>query len=323
MQVLEQYAVWLGVGPVGVVLLALGLKRLRLWIVSKRPKPEETGYPQTDKATGPMYVTAAPEPARPVNEVEEYYKRFRRTEAEVEREVQLATQKAMFKAVEENSPQLLTIYDPSDVKQGDPLTKLEDFPLDDMRRQATSNHPAAGELGEVVILDFRTLPNDMHPGFMPRTFREKYAQKVQERKDAIERGKIKTARPDGHGGPVGIASADPKTQADIERHREYSDRVREQARRDFEELKPQIRADAEKTAREKFVPARTAQFQKEAAERNVDVKVVVEEFVKLVGDQAVQQAEERFNRAGPLNERNPLLKSLTGERMRKAGAWTY
>lgn len=330
---LEDNLVW--AGPTGILALVFGLRKLRLWIVSLRKKPEETGYPTTDKAEAPevkpdhgpepdpMYVQAPPPPAVPENPIEAYYKENRRVLADAEREISLVNQKAQFEAVEKNNPQLVTIYDPYDVTPDQPIARTEDFPLDDSRRQVDSGHAAAGEQGEVVILDYRSSPDEMAPGFKPLPFRERYKLKAAARRAAIKGGAIKTARPDGHSGPVVITSTDPKTQADIEKHQEYRERVASQAEKDFLELLPQIKADAEKLAREKFVPPRMEEFKREAEERGVPVDQVVDEFVRKVGEDAGWAAEARFKKAGPLDESNPLLRKLTPERMRQAGAWQY
>lgn len=320
---LEDNLLWLG--PTGLFVLTMGLRQLRLWLLSLRKKPEPPAEPTpVEPAPDYQYSTAPPAPVEPVNPVEAYYRAHRRELAVCEREIALVNQKAQFEVVERNNPQLVTIYDPADVKAGGPIAKTEDFPLDDIRRKNDSGHPAAGMLHEeMVVIDYRPLPNALVPGFMPKTFAEKYQEKARARADAIRQAAIKTARPDGFGGPVGVVSADPVTQADIEAHKEYSSRIRDQARRDFEELKPQIKADAEKMAREKFVPPREQEFRQEADERGVPYEQVVEEFVRKVGEDAVWAAEARFQKAGPLDESNQLLKNLTGERMRKAGAWQY
>lgn len=340
MKWLESYATELGFGAAGIFVLTFLLKKLRLWIVSLRKKPEAQPTTTTPAASDPteekpalggpeippkfQYSTAPAAAAEPVNPVEAYYAAHRRNLAVCEKEIGLVVQKAQFEAVERNNPQLVTVYDPADVTVGLPIAKAEDFPLDDLRRKADSGHPAAGMTEEVVVIDYRPLPNELVPGFQPLPFREKYKLKAQQRAEAIRKAAIKTARPDGPGGiGVKVTSADPVTQADIEAHKEYSERVRSQARRDFDELKPQIKTDAEKMALEKFVPPRMEEFKEEAAERGVDVQQVIDEFVRKVGEDAVWAAEARFQNPGPLDESNPLLRNLTPERMRKSGAWQY
>ncbi len=282
---------------VGILLLTYLIRQFRLYVLRKKADREKNVVPPV---TMPVDIPPPPEPEappepppEPVNQVEEYYKRFKQTLAESNKRVALKNQEAQFLAVEHNRPQLLTIYDPADVKAGDPLCKLEDFPLDDVRRNNDSGHPATNQTGEVVILDFRTPPNEIYDGFWPAPFRERYVALAASRKKAITEGALSRK-------PTLI-------DALIDESKAASAKNREQANKDFAELLPEIRKQAEMIARENMVPARMAAILTEAETLGVTAESLIEEFVISVGNTAVEQAKKRFAVSGGLSEDNALL----------------
>lgn len=283
---------------VGLLLLTYVIRQFRLYVLRKKADREKAVVPPPAAPVNvpipePEYVPPPEPPPAPVNQVEEYYRRFKQDLSEADRQVALKNQEAQFLAVEHNRPQLLTIYDPADVKAGDPLCKLEDFPLDDMRRNNDSGHPAANQTGEVVILDFRTPRDEMTERFLPAPFRERYAALAASRKKAITEG--------------ALSRKPSSVDAMIEESKAASAKNREQANKDFAELLPEIRKQAETIAREKMVPNRMEDFKKEAEQHGVDVVVIIDQFVKSVGDTAEAQAKARFQKAGPLSDSNALL----------------
>lgn len=337
MEDLAQY----GLGGATVALIAAWLlKKLREFILAGRAKvrietsepPEDLDeiLPPTEAAlvARPEPVTPPPAPPAPppVNAVEDYYRQWKRSLPDADREVQLAVQKAQFLATKKNKPQLLTLYDPSDVPPGTPLTRLEDFPLDDSRRKPTADHPAAGECGDVVVLDFRPLADELNAGFLPAPFRERYAAMVARRQAAITAGAVKTARwePAGITTILDVESTDAKLQLDIQKHKAYRAKIETEVKADLERLLPDIRTSAEKMAREVFVPSRLDALRAEANEKGVPVEELIDAFVASVGEAAVRGTEDRVRRGGPLTAANALLSGhLTGERMAAGNMWQF
>lgn len=337
-QLLESKLAWLG--PWGLIALTLALKWLRKFIKKAgreaksagtyiKPAVEVTqefGDPadfadvdQEARAYGfPKPAVAAPPP----NPVEEHYRKNGRALVDAEKEVQLAQQLAQHNAIVRRAPQLLTIYDPNDVKAGDPLTRLEDFPHDDIRRQPGSNHPAAGEVGDVVVLDFRLLPDEFDQA---PCFRDRYAAKAKARLEAIKAGAMKgVARPADGSTTFRVVSADEVVDRDIVWAKRQSAENRLKAKQDFVALLPEIRAEAERLARDVMVPARREEIEKEAADKGVSVDTVVDAYVLWVGQTAVERAEAQFASRPDLND-EATRKRVTGTLLRAdpPAAWVH
>jgi hypothetical protein len=327
-QLLMSKLAWLG--PWGLIALTLGLRWLRKFIKTAGREAKSAGtyakpaveitqefgdrsdFADDDQAAR-AYGFPKPEAAPPPNPVEEHYRKTGRTLVDAEKEVQLAQQLAQHNVVARNAPQLLTIYDPADVKAGDPLTRLEDFPHDDIRRQPGSNHPAAGELGDVVVLDFRLLADEFDSA---PPFRDRYAAKVKARQEAIKGGAMTgIARPaDGSTG-FRVVSADEVIDRDIVLSKRRSAENRLKARQDFIALLPEIRTEAERLARDVMVPARMEEITREAGEKGVSVDTVVDAYVLWVGQTAVERAEAQFSSRPDLNDPE-TRKRVTGTLLR-------
>lgn len=229
--------------------------------------------PAPDSLPG-SYMPPQPEPAKPqVNEVEEFYARERRAFEQrqelITAEVALANQRAQHLMVTKGVAVLLTIKDPAGVPEGEAICEV---------RELLEDEPGYG-ICALKVVDHRPATP---PVWLPPHAREAYEYKEKKRQEALsDEGR-------------------DKIEADIRDAKAYSEKIRQTARKDFEELIPEIRADAEKLAREKFVPNRAAQINAEASERGCDPKVVIEEFVSEVVEQAVAAARRRYATTQPL-----------------------
>lgn len=278
-------------GPTGLIVLTFVLRQLRLFIIKHRkpkvepptPVPDPVPDPEPDPVDAPppeppsVISLGVQQSSTAIVNVEDFYAKLKARREKISTGVSAALQSAIFLAVEENRPQLVTLYDPTDVKEGDSICSVEDFPYTDPRRRPTSGHPAAGELGEVVVIDTRQLPNPDHSGHMPRPFAERWKALAEQRRAAIENGSVDS--------PV------KSVRTQIQAHAEYMRRIRQQAEIDFELLKASVREDAEKMAREVFVPKRMAELEKESTESGVPVQKVIDSFVSMVGDEAVNRMQ--------------------------------
>lgn len=256
-------------GPVALVALAYGLRRLRLLILARKAARPALVTPETPAPllSVPEAQEQAQEPAKKAENPEDYYRRLKDAQTIEPVWVAAAHQEAQFRAVERNEDVILTLHDPRTVKEGDPPYTISPKPVD---------HPNPAS---VVVIDDRPLAQqdaDTRKTVLTRPMREKHEKRQDARDEAIRE------------------ASSGKLAGEIEAAKKYSRDTRIQARKDMEEAIPLIRADAEKLARKRLVPPRMDAFNAEAGERKVKVDVVIEEFVKKVADDAEKEARDRF-----------------------------
>jgi len=312
----------------GALILARFLRLVRLFIKPDTPTGTNVNPPVepdvgTASTIGPIVPPPEAPPPRPVDQpviqvpapqlppepIDAYYRKHNRDRDEADREVSQALYRAQHAAIVDDKPQLLTIYDPADVKPPAPLFRLEHLPYDDIRRKPDSGYPFAGSTDAVVVLDFRPLPHELDDGTR-HPFSARWAARAAARREALRAGAILTARQDADG--LDLESSSRKVQGDIDAHKAYSARMRAKAATDIAELLPEIRAEAERLAREHMVAPREDELRAEAAAEGLTYEQVVDRFVREVGDGAVRQAK-----TGPLDA-DRLFR-----RLRNGGAWQY
>jgi hypothetical protein len=257
------------IGPVALVALALLLKGFR-----------HAFFPKTVKTTQEV-LTAAPAqsqgPSR-ASEPETYDGMVRRVNAQarkdelsVSRVIQEAIQEAQRRAVEENRPTKLTLFDPAEVKEGDPFFLIEDLPKSSGVNVATS--PEA----DLVIDDRRPLLDEKHGTvFLPKHLREARDAEAQARRRA-----------------VGSAT---DLQDKIDEFTARRDAINAKADTSLEQVLVEIKADARKVATG-LLGKYKADHQREAIERRVSVEQVEQEFMDLVAFQAENEARDMYRHA--------------------------
>lgn len=291
----------------GILAVAFAARQFRLYVLRKKAEREakKDELPQRYN-TGNPYIDAAYESQKPAppltpeippytpparNEVEDFYAKekaaWQKRQDDAAHLIALANQKAQFEMVQNGKCIRLTIYDPDTVESLDKLTVIEE--IKDNEKDYVLG-------GCVKIVDKRpATPKQWLP-----THARAAAEEAEKRRHAAVRDGELFKRVDPVTGAQSFESVDRGVQEGIDRGKGYSGMIKAQAKKDFEELKPKIRADAEKMAREKFVPARMEAFHQQAAQDGTKVDAIVEAFVTQVGDQAVKAAEERFNTPQPL-----------------------
>lgn len=274
---------WMFLVPYLIIALVVGLRFARNYITRKKKAKAE--QPET---TGPAPLPPAV-PAAVEIDPEKFYADRILSEERYRQEIAKAHQLAQFKATELNTPMLLTIFDRAATTGGEPAYKLEPVP--------NPLPPGLMISGDVTVID-RSSCNPI-PVNTPRPARERHEERESARTAAVVNGTGKFEFP--LRGPVGtdplvVESTDPAIGEAIARSQAYSKEIRRKAEQELQDALPEIRAAAEHTARTVMAvaPARAASLAQEAEERGVGVEVVVNEFVRLVGDTAVQGAKMRY-----------------------------
>lgn len=302
-------------GPLSVLALALALKAIRTRLFPKRPQPPaETTQAPPEPAQAPPEPTQAPPGPTQAREAtpptyDEQVRAYNSRSDDIKLDVSRAYQEALRLVVEENQPTLLTIYLPGEVKEGQPLYKIEPYPLDDHRR-------GKNDTGDLVIADHRSLENEDWGGkFVPRPLREKHEARQRLRDQCLAVSGLRAVDPGREDITVRRYESDsPALEAKIKSFEAYRADLTRRADDAFQEELAKVRADAEDKARNLFArtEARTKEFQQEALERRVPVEQVVDEFVALVVKQADDAARDTYSR-----QSHPgLLDALTPERVK-------
>ncbi len=301
---------WFG----GLLALAFLFRQARLYVLRKKKEREEkkddtavpdhgpqrynTGNPYIDAAyeaekeqTKPLTPEVPPYTPPKRNEAEDHYAKekdaWEKRQADAERLIAEANQKAQFMMVEQGKSVRLTIYDPDTVESLDKLTVIEEI---------LENEKGYVVGGTVHVVDKRPATPKQ---WLPAHARAAAQEAEKRRRTALRDGEL-FARTDTVTGAQRFESVDREVQECADRGRTYAKGTAAKAREEFKELLPGIRADAEKMAREKFVPLRMEQFQQQAAQDGTKVDAIVEAFVTQIGDEAVKAAEKRFSTPQPL-----------------------
>jgi hypothetical protein len=215
----------------------------------------------------------------------------------IENEIQLATQEAMRRSVEEGRPTLLTIKNPYELPDGSKVTVIQDLPWDDKRRKVQ------GWLGDVQVDDQRPTPHEKFGyGFMPSVEREKWVLSCRERRAALKAGSLARTKSAVSIKPADSVEVEFVSSTDIQKlidnNTARKARLNDRADAEFAEEFIKIRADAERMARDVFLKDsnRQALFVEQAKQRNVGKEVIEEEFIAQVVKDAEATAGALYHR---------------------------